>query len=118
MTEAPLPAERHFKNGETIIEQGEPALEAFLIISGNVDIFRGGVKIATLGEGEIFGEAALFKGSDYAADVKATGDVTVQPILPSILDEKIKKCDPMIRALIRMLMTRLRKTSDDLAKRA
>ena len=118
MTEDILPAERRFQDGETIIEQGEPAVEAFLLVSGKADVFMKDVKIATLGEGDIFGEAALFKGSDYGATVKAAGTASVQPILPAILDEKIKRCDPLIRALIRMLMIRLRKTSDALIKQA
>ncbi len=116
--EQALPSERGFENGEVIVEQGEPALEAFLLVTGQADVFLKDVKIATLNEGDIFGEAALFKGSDYGATVKAAGTVSVQPILPAILDEKIKRCDPLIRALIRMLMIRLRKTSDALTKQA
>lgn len=115
MTDEILPPEHTYENGQLIVEQGEPALEAYLILSGMVDIVMKDVKIASLGEGDIFGEAALFKGSDYGASVRANGPVTVQPIIPAILDEKIRRCDPLIRALIRMLMVRLRKTSDELA---
>ncbi len=111
-----LPPERTYKDGQTVVEKGEPAMEAYLVMAGKAAVFLNGQKLATLGEGEIFGEAALFKGSDYGADVRAEGALTVQPITPDILDEKIAKCDPMIRALIRMMMVRLRRTNESLSK--
>lgn len=91
-------------------------MEAYLVIGGKAAVFLNGQKLATLGEGEIFGEAALFKGSDYGADVRAEGNLSVQPITPDILDAKIDKCDPMIRALIRMMMIRLRRANEGLSK--
>jgi CRP-like cAMP-binding protein len=114
-------SERSFREGETIIAQGDPAMEAFLILEGaaTVHLEKDGQArlLATLHEGEIFGEAALFKGSDYGASVKAaSGGARVLVITPPILDEKIKACDPMIRALIRMLMVRLRKTNEAAAR--
>jgi CRP/FNR family cyclic AMP-dependent transcriptional regulator len=115
-----LPPELRYYAGDTIIEQGEPAYEAYLIIDGEADVFfeneAGTTKVASLKGGDIFGESALFKGSDYGATVKAAAPLTVQPIPPHILDEKINACDPMIRALIRMMMIRLRKANDDIAK--
>jgi len=104
-----------FNSGDIIIEQGEPAMEAYLIISGQVKVFleKDGqeTELARLGENEIFGETALFKGSDYGASVMATSDTVLAPITPDILDIKIRKCDPMIRALMRMMMARLRQTN-------
>ena len=116
-----LPTPREFFTGDTIIEQGEPAFEAYLMVGGEADVYFDGAnggssKVATLQTGDIFGESALFKGSDYGATVKAVGNVIVQPIPPYILDEKIKECDPMIRALIRMMMIRLRKANNDSTK--
>lgn len=110
---------RHYKPGQVIVEQGEPAMEAFLIEAGSavVTFEKGGKhqRLATLEAGEIFGETALFKGSDYGATVTADSDCQVIPITPDILDAKINACDPMIRALIRMMMVRLRKANEALA---
>ena len=104
--------------GEILVEQGEPAMEAFLIIEGSyrVTLTRDGqtVELATLGVGEIFGETAFFKGSDYGATVTALTDGMVQPISPAILDERIAGCDPLIRAVFRMLMVRLRRSNEAL----
>ena len=110
-----------FPEGRAIIEQGEPAMEAFLIESGRVAISveKDGntTKLAELSVDEIFGETALFKGSDYGATVTAMEETTVVKITPDILDIKIRLCDPMIRALIQMMMERQRRTNEALAEK-
>jgi CRP-like cAMP-binding protein len=115
-----LPPEENYYRGDLVIEQGEPAMEAFLIMKGQAEVrLKKDGKItvlATLKEGDIFGETAFFRGSDYGASVYADGPLTVQRIPPPVLDEKIAQCDPMIRALIRMLMSRLRQTNHALSE--
>ncbi len=109
-----------YPEGRAIIEQGDPAMEAYLIESGRVrvSIDKEGkdVELAELGEDQIFGETALFKGSDYGATVTALEETTVIKITPDVLDIKIRLCDPMIRALIKMMMERQRRTNDALIK--
>ena len=109
-----------YPEGRTIIEQGEPAMEAFLIESGKVKVTmeRDGkaIELAELGPDQIFGETALFKGSDYGATVTAMEETTVIKITPDILDVKIRLCDPMLRALIKMMMERQRKSNAALAE--
>lgn len=111
--------EMSFKAGQTIITQGDPAMEAYLIEEGQVKVVldKDGKQtvLAELGDGEIFGETALFKGSDYGASVEATTDTKLVVITPDVLDSKIKACDPVLRALIRMMMVRLRKANEALA---
>ena len=109
-----------YPEGRAIIEQGDPAMEAYLIESGRVrvSIDKEGkdVELAEVGEDQIFGETALFKGSDYGATVTALEETTVIKITPDVLDIKIRLCDPMIRALIKMMMERQRRTNDALIK--
>ena len=109
-----------FPEGRPIIEQGEPAMEAYLIEKGRVRVTleKDGktIELAELGEDQIFGETALFKGSDYGATVTALEETTVIKITPDILDIKIRLCDPMLRALIKMMMERQRISNDILAR--
>ncbi len=109
-----------YPEGRKIIEQGEPAMEAFLIENGKVKVTleKDGkvTELAQLGEDQIFGETALFKGSDYGATVTAMEETTVIKITPEILDAKIRLCDPMLRALIKMMMERQRRSNDELSK--
>lgn len=110
-----------YPEGRAIIEQGEPAMEAFLIEGGKVKVTmeRDGktVELAELEEDQIFGETALFKGSDYGATVTAMEETTVVKITPDILDAKIRLCDPMLRALIKMMMERQRRSNAALAEK-
>lgn len=109
-----------YPEGRTIVEQGEPAMEAFMIERGSVKVTmeKDGktVELAELGEDQIFGETALFKGSDYGATVTALEETTVIKITPDILDAKIRLCDPLIRSLIRMMMERQRRSNQALAE--
>lgn len=109
-----------YPEGRPIIEQGEPAMEAFLIERGKVKVTmeKDGkiLDLAELGEDQIFGETALFKGSDYGATVTAIEETTVVKITPDILDAKIRLCDPLLRALIKMMMERQRRSNDALAQ--
>ena len=108
-----------FPEGRVIIEEGEPAIEAYMIERGKVRVYvtKGDkkVELAELGEDQIFGETALFRGSDYGASVEVIEETTVVKITPKILDIKIRLCDPMIRALIRMMMERQRETNKQIA---
>ena len=109
-----------YPEGRPIIEQGEPAMEAFLIEKGKVKVTmeKDGktLELAELGEDQIFGETALFKGSDYGATVTPIEETTVVKITPDILDAKIRLCDPLLRALIKMMMERQRRSNDALAQ--
>ncbi len=109
-----------YPEGRVIIEQGEPAMEAFLIERGKVKVTieKNGktMELAELSEDQIFGETALFKGSDYGATVTSMEETTLIKITPDILDMKIRLCDPMIRALIRMMMERQRISNQALAE--
>ena len=110
-----------FPEGRAIIEQGDPAIEAYLIESGEVKVTiekEGQVtELAMLKEDDIFGENALFEGSTYGATVTPTTETTVVKITPDILDIKIRLCDPMLRALIKMMMERQKRSNEALAQK-
>jgi putative ABC transport system ATP-binding protein len=63
---------RHFDTGDTIIREGEPGEEFFLISDGEVDVMRADHEVARLGRGDFFGEVALISGEPRNATVLAT----------------------------------------------
>jgi putative ABC transport system ATP-binding protein len=63
---------RHFAAGETIIREGQPGEDFFLISEGEVDVVRADHEVARLGRGEFFGEVALISGEPRNATVIAT----------------------------------------------
>jgi putative ABC transport system ATP-binding protein len=63
---------RRFAAGETVIREGEPGEEFFLISDGGVDVVRADHEVARLGRGDFFGEVALISGEPRNATVVAT----------------------------------------------
>ena len=94
------------KQGEVIFETSEKSGELYLIHSGKVEIRSGeGLLLATLGEGELFGEMASIMGERErtARAVTATNAV----VDASTMRRKLGDADPVLRALIRNLTNRL-----------
>jgi len=65
---------RHFAAGETIIREGEPGEEFFLISDGEVEVIRADREVARMGPGDFFGEVALISGEPRNATIVAEGE--------------------------------------------
>lgn len=111
---------QQFEDGETIIKEGDPGKELFIIVKGKVNIVKesDGVKttLATLGEGDIFGEMALVDSRPRSATAEALGEVTAR-----VLDRESFKTmltgNPKIAMLVfDKLCQRLRSVNDELQK--
>jgi CRP/FNR family cyclic AMP-dependent transcriptional regulator len=68
---------RSIPAGTTLVRQGEPGDEFFVLLDGKADVLHDGVLLAQLGPGQSFGELALLDPGPRAADVLVTGDATV-----------------------------------------
>lgn len=106
--------------GERIIKKGDTADTAFMIMSGKVRVYLKNndkvVDLAILEEDQIFGETAIFKGEQYGANVDALEETELLIITPDSLEEMVRACDPVLRALVSMLIQRLNETNDKLLK--
>lgn len=56
---ASIADEIDFKAGKTLIREGEPGREFFVLLDGGADITRKGKRLATRKAGDFFGEVAL-----------------------------------------------------------
>lgn len=98
-----------YKNGDVIIKQGDKPDNFYIIQSGTVDVWKKmgddpEVKVATINEGNYFGELALMSGRTRAATVIAQGDVSCWAIdqttylylLKDIHYQRRQKCKEII----------------------
>jgi CRP-like cAMP-binding protein len=61
-----------FAPGEVLVAQGDPDDSFYIITAGSAEVVLGGKKrIATVSEGTVFGEMALFDGQPRSATVRA-----------------------------------------------
>lgn len=51
------------KRGDCVVREGEPGLAFYIIVSGSLDVVKRNQRVATLGSGSSFGEAALGVGA-------------------------------------------------------
>ncbi len=103
---------RQFAAGDEIFRLGDHARNAYIIERGEVEIslLRDGEKvvIATLGQGEIFGEMSMIDDAPRSATVTAAADTEVVVIQRSRFQQPLKTSDPLMNMLLRVVLTRFR----------
>lgn len=65
-----------FAAGDVLIHEGERGDDAFLLQSGEVEVFRAERRLATLGPGSFVGEVSALTGAERTATVRARTEVT------------------------------------------
>lgn len=114
--------ERRFvPKGTLVIKEGEIGNSAFLVQSGLVKVYVAHedrhIELAQMGPGQIFGEMSLVFDEKRSATVEAIEDTNLIVITRQTLEEKLRKSDPTVRAIVPMLMKRIIQTNNALLSR-
>ena len=101
---------RRFAAGQTIFREGEESRgEAFLVHSGKIGIRKivhGEPRtLRTLGQGQLFGEIALFSSAPRSADAIAESEVALFVIPADRLEHFVRNNPSLAVDLIRNLAT-------------
>jgi CRP-like cAMP-binding protein len=100
-----------FAQGQTILHEGDPGDEMFLLHSGRVQVVEGSGRnastLAELGPGEVFGEMALLTGNLRSASVIALTEVDASVLGKADFDELVATHPTLALALSRLLSERL-----------
>lgn len=67
--------EKQFKSGDIVIKQGDDGDCLYVVDSGELDVLYSGEKVATIGQGKVFGEIALMYNCPRTATIIANSDV-------------------------------------------
>ena len=107
---------RDYKDGSIILEENSIGKEMYVILSGKVDIIKKKgseeTTLATLEEGDFFGEMSLFDNSPRSATVKASGDVKLIEINQKNFLKKISKDPSLAFRMLEKMSHRLREMDE------
>ena len=110
----------NFLKDEIIFEEGDSSGELYIVDKGEVRISKiiNGEKIvvATLGDGEVFGDLSLIKrGSPRSATVEAVVETDCYVMHADDFYEQLSEISPLLCGIVGSLADRLAKTTDMLA---
>ena len=97
-----------FPEGKTLITQGEPGKQCFVVIEGSVEVVKDGAKLPELrGGSEIFGEIALLSGGPSTATVTTTSPVRALVIGPQQFQALLERWPSIQRRVLHAMSERL-----------
>lgn len=99
---------RSFKAGETIVTEGEPAKEMFVVRSGKVAIKVHGETVEEVAAGSMFGEMALIDHSPRSATIVALEDTELVPINERLFVILVQDTPFFALDVMRVLVERIR----------
>lgn len=97
---------KSFKGGESVVEEGDSGDSMFVIRSGRAHVISHimgkTIELATLSEGDVFGEVAFLTGRPRTASVIAAGELVVldinRVILQKVIDDNPKIMDRLVES--------------------
>ena len=109
-----------YRAGETIVRQGDTGDCMFVIQSGKVEVITdtGGqeVLLAELGEGDFFGEMALFDNSVRSATVRAQGEVRALTVDKKLFLRKVHEDPSLAFRIMQRMAHRIRELDSKMAQ--
>jgi flavin-dependent dehydrogenase len=107
-----------YKSGETIIRQGDVGECMYFIQSGKVEVIRESdgkdVKLAELGQGDFFGEMALFEKGVRSATVRPLDEVRVLSVDKRLFLRKIHEDPALAFRIMQKMSLRIRELDKEL----
>ena len=83
---------QEYASGEEVIKQGEIDNRFYVVISGEAQVVKDGVKIGSLREGDCFGEAGYVRGAKRQATIRALAGLTVLKVSSVLLEQASAGC--------------------------
>jgi CRP-like cAMP-binding protein len=110
-----------YKDGEVIICEGEDGSCMFVIQEGEVEVFIQGdeeqeIRLGVRGEGEFFGEMAIFDRDVRSATVRALGDARVLTVDKKNFMRRVHEDPSLAFRLVETMSRRIRELGEEVAR--
>lgn len=99
--------------GSMIFAEGDPGDALFVIVSGEVEVLRGGERLKVLRDADYFGELAVLTGETRNASVRALTDCLLLRLERSDFHQVLAGSFEAVLAVIRIICRRLQRTPGD-----
>jgi hypothetical protein len=110
-----------FSAGQTIISEGDPGKELYIVEEGRVELYRKGAaterKIAVLETGDFFGEMSVIDDLPRGASARAFTDCKLLAIDHATFDQMIRSYPEVAIRMLRKMSARIRELEADLEAR-
>jgi CRP/FNR family transcriptional regulator, cyclic AMP receptor protein len=101
--------ELDLREGRTLVREGRPGREFFILLEGSVRVSRDGRKLSDLGAGDWFGEIALLTDTPRTATVAATSPIRVLVITDRSFRRVVERMPTIALKILASLSERLAK---------
>lgn len=108
----------HVASGETIITRGESGSTMYFIISGRARVHDGEVILASIEEGEVFGEMAVLDSEVRSASVTTESDCLLLSIERNIFFDALSSEADAFKAVLRAVLQREREIVQEIKTRS
>lgn len=110
-----------YKDGEVIICEGEDGHCMFVIQEGEVEVIMQGdedqeIRLGVRGEGEFFGEMAIFDRDVRSATVRALGDARVLTVDKKNFMRRVHEDPSLAFRLVETMSRRIRELGEEVAR--
>ena len=109
-----------YRDGEVIVRQGEAGDCMYVIQAGQAEVLQEKenqeVRLAVLGEGDVFGEMALFEREARSATVRALGDLRVFTVDKRTFLRRIHQDPSLVFRILQKMSYRIRELDAELVR--
>ena len=109
-----------YGDGDEIVRQGETGDCMYVIQMGQAEAIQGkegkAVRLAVLGEGDVFGEMALFERKSRSATVRALGEVRVLTIDKKTFLRRVHEDPSLAFRILQKMSYRIRELDTELVR--
>ncbi len=111
---------RVYEDGEVVIRQGETGDHMFAIQSGQCEVVQesdgGETRLSVLGNGDIFGEMALFEKQPRSATVRALGQVRILTVDKKAFLRRVHEDPSLAYRILKNMSQRIRTLNEELVR--